>query len=153
MNSDSKLKVSNKKQSKHKISEMYRSGQTALGRWPCQGGATTHLHRQSSLPARPHSAGCCVREEPQDTRSQAVFPAGQTALSRLPCQGRAARHKYTGGLPCWPDHTRQMLPCQGGNATQIHMWPTQMEASHSLKYYKLTSLDAIFIQGTVNHHN
>ena len=32
-----------------------------------------------SLPARPHSAGCCVREEP--------------------------RYRYTCGQPCWADHT------------------------------------------------
>ena len=66
------------------------AGQIALGRSPCQGGAATHVHRQSnpcrpdrtrqvavsgrsrdthtqvvkSLPARPHSAGRRVREEP-----------------------------------------------------------------------------------------
>ena len=119
MNSDSKLKVSNKKQTKHKISEAYRSGQTALGRSPCQGGAATHVHRQSSLPDRPHSAGHRVREEPRhtytgdlpcrpdctrqvavsgrsrDTRTQAVFPAGQTAFGRSLCQGGAATHVHS----------------------------------------------------------
>ena len=61
---------------------VFPAGQTALGRSPCQGGATTHVHRRSSLQARPHSAGRRVREEP--------------------------RHTYTGGLPCRPDRTRQV---------------------------------------------
>ena len=126
-------------------------GQSALGRSPCQGGATTHMYSWSSMPARLHSAGHRVREEPW--------------------------HTCTGGLPCWPDRTWQVAvsgrshdtraqvvfpacqtahgrsPCQGGDATQIHMWPTLFARSHSLKYCKLTSLDAIFIQGTINHHN
>ena len=62
--------------------QVFPAGQTALGRSPCQGGAATHVHRLSSLPARPHSAGRRVREEP--------------------------RHMYTGGLLCRPDCTRQV---------------------------------------------
>ena len=41
------------------------AGKTALGRSPCQGGAAIHPHRQSSLPARLHSAGRRVREGTQ----------------------------------------------------------------------------------------
>ena len=90
--------------------------QTALGRSPCQRGAVTHIHRRSSLRARPHSAGRHVREEPRhtytgslpcrpdrtrqvavsgrshDTHTQAVIPAGQTTLGRSPCQGGAVTH-------------------------------------------------------------
>ena len=103
VDSDSKLKVSNKKQSKHKISEAYRSGQTALGRSLCQGGATTHLHRRSSLPARPHSAGRRVREEPRHTFTGGQIPACQTALGRSPCQGGAATHIHRrSSLPARP---------------------------------------------------
>ena len=106
---------------------VFLAGQTALGRSPCQGRAATHEHRQSSLPARPHSAGRRVREEPRhtytggllcrpdrtrqvavsgksrDTRTQAVFSAGQTALGRSPCQGRAATHVHRlSSLPARP---------------------------------------------------
>ena len=131
------------------------AGQTALGRSPCQGGAATHAHRRSnpcrpdrtrqvamsgrsrdtrsqavkSLPARPHSAGRRVREEPRHTLTGGQIPAGQTALGRSPCQGGAAthvhrrsslparphsaghhareepQHRYTCGQTCWPDHT------------------------------------------------
>ena len=56
------------------------AGQTALSWSPCQGGAVTHVHRRSSLSARPHSAGHRAREEP--------------------------RHRYTCGQLCWPDHTQ-----------------------------------------------
>ena len=87
------------------------SGQTALGRLPCQGGAATYVHRLSnpcrpdrtgqvavswmsrdarsqavkSLPATPHSAGCRVREEPRHTFTGGQIPTGQTALGKLPC--------------------------------------------------------------------
>ena len=151
MNSDSKLKVSNKKQSKHKISEAYRSGQTALGRSPCQGGAVTHVHRRSN-------------------------PCIQTALGRSPCQGGAAthvhrwsslpvrlhsagrrvreepRHMYTGSLPCRPDRTRHVVVSGRSRDTNTYV-ANPVARPHSLKYCKLTSPDAIFIQGTVNHHN
>ena len=164
------------------------AGQTALGRSPCQGGAATHVHRRSnpcrldrtrqvavsvrshdtrsqavkSLPARPHSAGHRVREEPQHTFTGSQMSAGQTTLGRSLCQGGAATHVYRqSGLPCRPDPTRQVAvsgrscdtctqavipagqtalswsPCQGGAAAQIHM----LARSHSLKYCKLTSLD------------
>ena len=109
-------------------------GQTALGRSPCQGGAATHLHRQSnpcrpdhtrqvavsgrsrdtpsqavkSLPARPHSAGRRVREEPRHTCTGGQIPAGQTALGRSPCQGGAATHVHRRSNPCRPDRTRQV---------------------------------------------
>ena len=92
------------------------AGQTAFGRSLCQGGAATHIHRRSSLPARPHSAGHRAREEPRHTFTCGQIPGDQTALS-------------------WS-------PCHGGAATQIHMWPTLLARSHSLKYCKLTSLDA-----------
>ena len=155
------------------------ASQTALGRSPCQGGAATHVHRRSnpcrpdrtrqvavsgrsrdtrtqavkSLPARPHSAGRRVREEPRHTYTGGQIPAGQTALGRSPCQGGAATHVHRRSNPCRPDHTRQVavsgrsrrhswLPSQGGAATQIHMWPTLLARSHSLKYCKLTSRDA-----------
>ena len=168
------------------------AGQTALGRSPCQGGAATHVHRWSnpcrpdrtwqvavsgrsrdtrsqavkSLPARPHSAGRRVREEPRHTYTGGQIPAGQTALGRLPCQGGAATHVHRQSNPCRPDRTRHVAvsgrsrdthiqavipagqtalswsPCQGGAATQIHMWPTLFARSHLLKYCKLTSLDA-----------
>ena len=194
------------------------AGQTALGRSPCQGGATTHVHRRSnpcrpdrtrqvavsgrsrdtrtqavkSLPARPHSAGRRVREEPRHTFTGGQIPAGQTALGRSPCQGGAATHIHRRSNPCRPDRTWQVAvsgrscdtrsqavkslparphlagrrvreepqhtytggqipacqtalgrsPCQGGATTQIHMWPTLLARSHSLKYCKLTSLDA-----------
>ena len=110
------------------------AGQTALGRSPCQGGAATHIHRRSnpcrpdhtrqvavsgrshniltqavkSLPARPHSAGRRVREEPLHTFTGGQIPAGQTALGRSPCQGGAATHIHRRSNPCRPDHTRQV---------------------------------------------
>ena len=110
------------------------AGQTALGRSPCQGGAATHVHRRSnpcrpdrtrqvavsgrshdtrsqavkSLPARPHSAGRRVREEPQHTYTGGQIPAGQTALGRSPCQGGAATHVHRRSNPCRPDRTRQV---------------------------------------------
>ena len=94
--------VSNKKQSKYKISEAYRSGQTALGRSPWQGGAATH--------------------------TQVVFPAGQ------------------------PDRTWHVVVSGRSRDTDRHV-ANPVARSHSLIYCKLTSPDAIFIQGTVNHHN
>ena len=110
------------------------AGQTALGRSPCQGRAATHIHRRSnpcrpdrtrqvaisgrscnthsqavkSLPARPHSAGRRVREEPRHTFTGSQIPAGQTALGRSPCQGGAATHIHRQSNPCWPDRTRQV---------------------------------------------
>ena len=168
------------------------AGQTALGRSPCQGGAATHVHRRSnpyrpdrtrqvaasgrsrdtltqavkSLPARPHSAGHCVREELRHTYTGGQIPAGQTTLGRSPCQGGAATHVHRQSNPCRPDRTRQVAvsgrsrdthtqavipasqtalswsPCQGGATTQIHMWPTLLARSLLLKYCKLTSFDA-----------
>ena len=194
------------------------AGQTALSRSPCQGGAATHIHRRSnpcwpdrtqqvtvsgksrdtrsqavkSLPARPHSAGRRVREEPRHMFTGGQIPAGQTALGWSPCQGGGATHVHRRSNLCWPGRTRQVAvsgrsrdtrtqavkslpakphsagcrvreeprhtytgsqipasqtalcwsPCQGGAATQIHMWPTLLARSHSLKYCKLTSLDA-----------
>ena len=110
------------------------AGQTALGRSPCQGGAATHVHRRSnpcrpdhtrqvavsgksrdtrsqavkSLPARPHSAGRRVREEPRHTYTGSQIPAGQTALGRSPCQGGAATHIHRWSNPCRPDRTWQV---------------------------------------------
>ena len=68
---------------------------------PCQEGDATHVHRQSSLLARPYSAGRCVREEPWHT---------YTGLSSLPARphlaGRRVReetqHRYTCCQPNWP---------------------------------------------------
>ena len=97
------------------------AGQTALGRFPCQGGATTHVHRRSnsyrpertrqvamsgrsrdtrsqavkSLPAKPHLAGYRVSEEPRHTLTGGQIPTGQTALGRSPCQlGGAVTHVH-----------------------------------------------------------
>ena len=110
------------------------AGQTALGRSPCQGGTATHAHRRSnpcrpdrtqqvavsgrscdtrtqavkSLPARPHSAGHRVREEPRHTLTGGQIPAGQIALGRSPCQGGAATHVHRQSNPCRPDRTRQV---------------------------------------------
>ena len=105
------------------------SGQTALGRSPCQGGAATRVHRRSN-PCRPdRTRQVAMSGRSRDTRTQAVIPAGQTTLGRSPYQGGAAthvhrrsslparphsaghrareepRHRYTCGQPCWPDHT------------------------------------------------
>ena len=84
------------------------------------------------LPARPHSAGCRVREEPRHTytgglpcrpdRTQQVAVSGRRhdtrtqAVKSLPARPHSAgcgvreepRHTYTGGLPCRPDRTRQV---------------------------------------------
>ena len=110
------------------------AGQTTLGRSPCQGGAATHVHRQSnpyrpdrtrqvavsgrsrdthtqavkSLPARPHSAGRRVREEPQHTYTGGQIPAGQTALDRSLCQRGAATHVHRRSNLCRPGRTRQV---------------------------------------------
>ena len=126
----------------------------------------THTQVVKSLPARPHSADRRVREEPRHTLTGGQIPAGQTALGRSPCQGGVATRVHRRSNPCRPDRTRQVAvsgrsrdtrtqvvipagqtthrwsPCQGGAATQIHMWPTLFARSHSLKYCKLTSLDA-----------
>ena len=121
------------------------AGQTALGRSPCQGGAATHVHRRSnpcrpdrtrqiavsgrsrntctqavkSLPARPHSAGRRVREEPQHTFTGGQIPAGQTALGRSPCQGGAATHVHRRSNPCQPDRTRQVA-VSGRSRDTVH---------------------------------
>ena len=87
---------------------VFPAGQTALGRSPCQGGATTHVHRRSSLQARPHSAGRCVREGAQHTFTVGQIAAGQTALARSPCQGGAVTHVHRRSNPCQPDRTRQV---------------------------------------------
>ena len=110
------------------------AGQIALGRSPCQGGAVTHVHRRSnlcrpdrtrqvavsgrsrdtrtqavkSLPARPHSAGRRVREEPRHTFTGGQIPAGQIALGRSPCEGGAVTHVHRQSNPCRPDRTRQV---------------------------------------------
>ena len=141
------------------------AGQTALGRSPCQGGAATHVHSRSnpcrpdrtrqvtmsgrsrdtrtqavkSLPARPHSAGRRIREEPRHIHRRSN-PCRPDHTQLVTVSGRS-RDTYTGGHPCRPDHT-QLVTCQGGAVTQIHMWPTLLARSHSLKYCKLTSLDA-----------
>ena len=129
---------------------MYTGGQipatqTALGRSPCQGGATTHAHRRSnlcwpdrtrqvavsgrsrdtrsqavkSLPARPHSAGRRIREEPRHTFTGGQIPAGQTALGRSPCQGGAATHVHRQSNPCGQTALGRS-PCQGGAVTHVH---------------------------------
>ena len=110
------------------------AGQIALSRSPCQGGAATHVHRRSnpcrpdrtrqvavsgrsrdtrsqavkSLPARSHSAGRRVREEPRHTYTGSQIPAGQTALGRSLCQGGAATQIHRWSNPCRPDRTRQV---------------------------------------------
>ena len=88
---------------------------------PRQGRATIHVHR--GFPCRPEHT-CRVREEP--------------------------KHTYTSGLFCQPDRTRQVA-YQGGAATQVHMWPTLLASSNSLKCVSIAS--SIFIQGTTNLHN
>ena len=164
---------------------MFTGGQIPAGR-------DTNSQAVKSLPARPHTAGRHVREEPRHMFTGGQIPAGQTTLGRSPCQGGAATHVHRRSNPCRPDRTRQVAvsgrsrdtrtqavkslparphsaghrvreerrhmftcgqipagqtalgksPCQGGAATQIHMWPTLLARSHSLKYCKLTSLDA-----------
>ena len=113
------------------------TGQTALGRLPCQlGGAATHVHRRSNpcrpdrtrqvavssrrscdtrsqavkfLPGRPHSAGHrVIYEEPRHTFTGGHIPAGQTALDRSPCQGGATTHVHRRSYPCRPDRTGQV---------------------------------------------
>ena len=71
------------------------AGETALGKSPCQGGAATHIHRRSSLLARPHSAGHHAREEP--------------------------RHTYTGGHPCRPDRTQLVTVPGRSRNTDTHV--------------------------------
>ena len=143
------------------------AGQTALGRSPCQGGAATHVHRRSnpcrpdrtrqvavsgrsrdtrtqavkSLPARPHSAGRRVREEPRHTYTGGQIPAGQTALGRSPCQGGAATHVHRRSNPCWPDHTRQVAVSGRSHDTDAHV-ANPVGQITLIKYCKLTSLDA-----------
>ena len=123
----------------------------------------TRSQAVKSLPARPHSAGRRVREEPRHTLTGSQIPAGQTALGRSPCRdtrtqaaksllarphsaGRRVReeprHTFTGGQIPAGQTALGRSPCQGGAATQIHMRPTLLARSHSLKYCKLTSLDA-----------
>ena len=164
----------------YKISQTYRSGQTTFSKWLCQEGATTHVHRQSnhcrpdrtrqvavsgrsrdtcsqavkSLPARPHSAGRRVREEPRHTYTGGQIPAGQTALGRSPCQGGAVTHVHRRSNPCRPDRTRQVAvsgrsrdtrtqavipagqtalgrsPCQGGAATHVHRRSNPCQPDH-----------------------
>ena len=105
----------------------------------------TRTQAVKSLPARPHSAGRRVREEPRHTFTGGQMPAGQTALGRSPCQGRAATHVHRRSNPCRRDRTRQVAvsgeeprhtftggqipagqtalgrsPCQGGAATHVH---------------------------------
>ena len=145
------------------------AGQTALGRLPCQGGAATHVHRRSnpcrpdrtrqvavsgrsrdtrsqavkSLPARAHSAGRRVREEPRHTytgdpcrpdRTRQVAVSGRSrdtgtqTVKSLPARPHSAgrrvreepRHRYTGGqIPAGKTTLGRSL-CQGGAATHIH---------------------------------
>ena len=156
------------------------AGQTALGRSLCQGGAATHAHRRSnpcrpdrtrqvavsgrsrdtrtqavkSLPARPHSAGRRVREEPRHTLTSGQIPAGQTALGRSPCQGGAATHVHRRSLPARPHSAGRRVreeprhrytdgqipagqtalgrsPCQGGAATQVHRRSNPCRQNHT----------------------
>ena len=143
---------------------VFPAAQTALGRSPCQGGATTHVHRRSSLQARPHSAGHHVREEPQhtytgslpcrpdctrlvamsgrsrDIHTQVVFPASQTALGRSPCQGGAATHVHRrSSLPARPHSAGRCVREEPQHRYTCGQpcWP-----DHTLKYCKLTFLDA-----------
>ena len=133
------------------------TGHTALGRLPCHGGTATHVHRRSnpclpdrtrqvavsgrsrdtrsqavkSLPARPHSAGCRVREEPRHTFTGGQIPACQTALSRSPCQGGAATHVHRQLNPFHPKRTRHS-PCQlGGTVTHVHMQSNACRQDHT----------------------
>ena len=68
----------------------------------------TRSQAVKSLPARPHSAGRRVREEPRHTLTGGQIPAGQTGLGRSPCQGGAATHAHRRSNPCRPDRTRQV---------------------------------------------
>ena len=76
----------------------YRSGQTTLGKWPCQGETTTHVHRRSSLPPRPHSAGRRVREVPRHVHRRSSLPARPHSAGRRVRE--EPRHRYTCGQPC-----------------------------------------------------
>ena len=116
--------------------------QTALGMSPCYGGATTHVQRWLSLPARPHSTGRRVREEPITHVHRWSFLAARPhSTSR---HIREELQHSSGGHPCWSDRTRQVavsersrntrtqvvisagqtalgrLLCQGGAATHVH---------------------------------
>ena len=85
------------------------AGQTALGRSPCQGEAVTHLHRRSN-PCRPdRTRQVAVSGKSRDTRSQAVkfLPARPHSAGRHVRE--EPRHMYTCGQPCWPDHTHKIL--------------------------------------------
>ena len=53
------------------------------GQSPGQGGATTHIHMQPTLPARPHSASRRSGRS-HNTRTHAANPAGQTTLGKSP---------------------------------------------------------------------
>ena len=68
----------------------------------------TRTQAVKSLPARPYSSGCRVREEPRHTYTGGQIPAGQTALGRSPCQGGAVTHVHRRSNPCQPDRTRQV---------------------------------------------
>ena len=133
------------------------AGQTALGRSPCQGGAATHIHRQSnpcrpdhtrqvavsgrsrntrsqavkSLPARPHSAGHRVREEPQHTFTGSQIPASQTALGRSPCQGGAATYVHRLSNPCRPDRIRQVTVSGRSRDTRTQAVKSLLARPHS----------------------
>ena len=93
-----------------------------------QGGATTHVHMQPTLLARPHSASRRSGRS-HNTRTHAANPAGQTALGRSPVRGEP-QHTYTCSQPCRPDRTRQVAG-QGGATTHVHMQPTQPARPHS----------------------
>ena len=96
------------------------AGQPALGRLPGQGGAATHVHRCSSLPARLHLAGRHVREEPRHiyTGCHLCQPdhTRHVTMSRDEPQ-----HTFTGGHPCWPDRTWQITMSGRSHNTDTHV--------------------------------
>ena len=152
----------------------YPAGQTAIGRspvreepqttntcnqhcWPDrtrqvagQGGAANHKHMQPTLPARPHSAG---RQSGRSHKPQThvTNPAGKTALGRSPVR-EEPQTTNTCDQPCRPDHTRQ-VSSQGGATTHMHAAnPADKTTLKVHTWYKLTSLDAIFIESTIKCH-
>ena len=59
------------------------AGQTALGRSPCKGGATTHVHRRSN-PCRPdRTRQVAVSGRSRDTDTHVANPVGQITLIKI----------------------------------------------------------------------
>ena len=94
----------------------------------------TRTQAVKSLPARPHSAGRRVREEPRHTYTGGQIPAGQTALGRSPCQGGAATHVHRRSNPCRPDRTRQVAVSGRSRDTRSQAVKSLPARPHSAGY-------------------